>query len=45
MQVGGDPTQLLLLSAALQNSLTAGLCFCFDTFEVLLFIQLCSDPT
>ena len=34
-----------LPSAALQNSLTAGLCFCFDTFEGLLFIQVYSDPT
>ena len=34
-----------LLSAALQNRLTAGLSHCSHTFESLLFIQVCSDPT
>ena len=34
----------LLLSAALQNSLTAALCHCNYTYEDLLTIQVCSDP-
>ncbi len=34
-----------LLSAALQNRLTAGLCHCNDTYESLLFIQQTNDPT
>ena len=34
-----------LLSAALQNSLTAALCQCNYTYEDLLIIQVCSDPT
>ena len=36
------PTQL---RAALQNSLTAGLCQCKNMCVDLLFIQVCSDPT
>jgi len=34
-----------LLSAALQDTLTAGFDHCNDTYEDLLFIQVCSDPT
>ncbi len=33
-----------LLSVALQNRLTAGLCDCNYTYGDLLFIQVCSDP-
>jgi len=33
----------LLFSAALQTSLTAGLCHCSYTYGNLLFIQVCSD--
>ena len=33
-----------LLSAALQNSLTAALCHCNYTYEDLVNIQVCSDP-
>jgi len=33
-----------LSSAAQQNSLTAGLCYCNYTFEDLLLIQMCSGP-
>ncbi len=33
-----------LLSAALENRLTAALCHCNYTHEDLLFIQVCSDP-
>ena len=34
-----------LLSAALQDKLAAGLYHCNHTFEDLLFIQVCSEPT
>ena len=34
-----------LLSAAVQNRLTAGLCCCKYTYGDLLFIQVCSGPT
>ena len=34
-----------LSSAALQNRLTACLCYCNDTYEGLLLIKVCRDPT
>jgi len=34
-----------LTIAAVQNRLPAGLCQCQYTYEDLLFIQLCNDPT
>ena len=37
--------RLPLSSAALQNRLTACLCHCNSTYEGLLLIQLCSDPS
>ena len=37
--------QAPLLSAALQERFTTGLCHCSYTYEGLLFIQLSSDPT
>ncbi len=56
IQVCSDPTpmhcntalgkmQSPLLSAAVQSRLTAALCHCNYTYEVLLFIQESSDPT
>jgi len=37
--------QYPLISAALQDWLAAGLYHCKYTYEDLLFIQVCSDPT
>ena len=40
---GQGKTASLLFSAALQTSLTAGLCHCNYTLGDLLFLQVCSD--
>ena len=34
-----------LISAAQQDWLASGLCHCKYTYENLLFIQVCTDPT
>ncbi len=42
---GQGKIAFLLLSAALQTSLTAALCHCTYNYGDLLFIQVCSDAT
>ena len=55
MQVCSDPTEMHcstdlgklhspLISVALQNGLTAGLCHCNYTHGDLLLLQVCNDP-